>query len=52
MCSFPRSLIPMFKVQPKAGTEATFPIQGPATQEKKIFSFYVNCQSQVSNIYL
>ena len=36
MCSFPTS-ISMFRVQPKAGAEVTFPVREPTTQEKKQF---------------
>ena len=35
MCSFPRLLISMFKVQLK--TEVTFPFREPTTQEEKQF---------------
>ena len=37
MCSFTRSLIPMLKVEPKAGAEVTFPVRGAITYEKKLF---------------
>ena len=37
MCSFPRSLISMFKVQLKAVAYVTLPVHEPTTQEKKQF---------------
>ena len=37
MCSFPSSLISMFKVQLEAGAEVTFPVTMPTAQGKKQF---------------
>ena len=37
MCSFPRSLISVFKAKLKAGAEVTFPVREQTTQEKKQF---------------
>ena len=48
MCSFLRSLISTFNAQPKAGADVTFPVRGPTTQEKKIFSFYANCHHSLA----